>query len=451
MSSSIKAEVTLSEAGKKLVELAATEKHCEYGGFKSNHAIHGIVALYALGADDKRVQQWYDSYKQKLEPRRNDAKQLNVDKLDSFGTETFDTYFAFFEQQMKQGKSLEDLVSEYVPKLLPGMWKGALHPVISLGYALQTKNDIAGIYGLAYWAASFEIFDDSIQIQCAPVSETASSGSSGDKNSKRTGISAEKLDDLSDDLFKFENSGFESSSQMVSQKGKESIEVGEKVGIWKILKDMREEAGSALQSGTETSRKFTERLLGVRDNATLRTAHHRAYSRVQAHLNSQHPDSASMLRWTNGAVFAIFRANNCKEFFLLHSITGLHALRFIAPLIKGEEERRKAVLLFNFVMLAVYLAEGAPHTDGFKIEYDTESVNESQIESWEAGRWKKVIEATHDYKDEHVLKLVQTAKWNFDHEDNIRLKELFLICAEQMLDRVDREGNGYTFRPTFEH
>ena len=42
-------KVELSEAGKALVDEAATNYSCDYDGFKSNHSIHGIVSLYALG------------------------------------------------------------------------------------------------------------------------------------------------------------------------------------------------------------------------------------------------------------------------------------------------------------------------------------------------------------------------------------------------------------------
>lgn len=41
--------VELTPAGQELVDEAATTFSCDYGGFKSNHSIHGIVSLYALG------------------------------------------------------------------------------------------------------------------------------------------------------------------------------------------------------------------------------------------------------------------------------------------------------------------------------------------------------------------------------------------------------------------
>lgn len=387
------------------------------------------------------MKEWWNNYKKKLEPRADEVRHLKIDTLETFGTESFETYFAFFKRLFAQGRSIESVVREYVPRLLPGIWKAALHPGISLGYALQIQNVNAATYALAYWSYKWALFDESLKIDCAPVPpELTVSGSA-----PKTASSAEvaQMPKSLGDLFAKGKSSAEDKTSGKTQRGKEGDEVDEPLGFWNILQDMQEEAGESLV--TDAPRGFSERLIRVRDNPTYHAALYHGFQRLQKYLNSEYPDSKSMLRWTNSAAFAVFRTTFCKEFFLLHVLTSLHAMRYLLSYIDDESERRKAVLYFNFVFLAIYLAQGAPNTD-MRVQYD---LSQSKVDDMEEDmmRWRKIHDKVLEYSDEHVIKLVHVAKWNFDTESDPYLRELFLDCAETIESNVALNGDGYIFRP----
>lgn len=368
---------------------------------------------------------------------------MKIETLETFGTESFETYFAFFARLFAQGRSIDSVVREYAPRLLPGIWKAALHPSISLGYALQIDNVKAANYALAYWCYKWAPYDESLKIECAPVPpELTASGSS-----PKTASSAQvaKMPPSLGSLFAKGKSSPADKPKVKSQKGKESEDVNEPLGFWNILRDMQEEAGETLV--TDAPRGFSERLLRVRDNPTFHSALRNGYQRLQSYLNQEYPDSKSMLRWTNSAAFAVFRTTFCREFFLLHILTSLHALRYILSFVDNEAERRNIVLFFNFCFLAIYLAQGAPNTD-MRIQYDLMQSAEGENVEEDVTRWKKVHDKVLTYQDEHAIKLVHVAKWNFDTEADPYLRELFLDSAETLQANVDENGKGYTFRPS---
>ena len=55
-----------------LFELAALNRssfHVEYKGYLSNHVDHGLIALFKLGATPNCLEQFYQHYTRKLEPK----------------------------------------------------------------------------------------------------------------------------------------------------------------------------------------------------------------------------------------------------------------------------------------------------------------------------------------------------------------------------------------------
>lgn len=393
-------------------------------------------------ASDERVKEWWMEYKKRLEPRSGEVRHLKIDVLETFGTESFETYFAFFTRLFAQGRSIESVVREYVPRLLPGIWRSALHPSISLGYALQTQNQNAAAYALAYWCYKWAIYDDTVKINCAqvPASLTQSGRQPQTVPSSELGEMPKSLGDL----FTSGKSRSKDAKMAQPQKGKESVDVEEQQGFWSILQDMRLEAGEALVN--DAPRGFSERLLRVRDNPNFRSALHNGFYRLQEMLNNEYPDSKSMMRWLNSAAFAVFRTTFCREFFLLHIITSLHAMRYIISYVEDEMERRNSLLFFAFCFLAVYMAEGAPKPD-VSVQYNLMEASDANKEDWETGRWEKVVNKILGYSDEHAIKIVHVAKWNFEHESDRYLKQLFIDCAETIEANVNQQGNGYCFRP----
>ena len=44
--------------------------HVEHYGYKYNHLYHGFVALWKIGANEKRIREFADEYAERLQPVR---------------------------------------------------------------------------------------------------------------------------------------------------------------------------------------------------------------------------------------------------------------------------------------------------------------------------------------------------------------------------------------------
>ncbi|WP_329205657.1 questin oxidase family protein [Streptomyces sp. NBC_00683] len=141
-------------------------------GRLTNHAPMAVEALAAHGRSGS-VHRWLDLYAPKLEefPSRVEAvtagnwqsalgdSRRAADWIDHFGREIAD-------------RPWRDVLTEWWPRLLPGMYGGSTHPVIRVGHAVRTllvaENTEAGeaggvtgprlaelAHGLGYWAARF--------------------------------------------------------------------------------------------------------------------------------------------------------------------------------------------------------------------------------------------------------------------------------------------------------
>ncbi|MGW0763359.1 questin oxidase family protein [Streptomyces sp. NPDC002814] len=137
-------------------------------GRLTNHAPMAVEALAAHGQADS-VHRWLDLYARKLEefpsgiePVTNanwrlalgDARRA-ADWIDYFGREI-------------AGRPWRDVLTEWWPRLLPGMYGGSTHPVIRVGHAVRTllvgedtEPRLAELaHGLGYWAARYHSVTD---------------------------------------------------------------------------------------------------------------------------------------------------------------------------------------------------------------------------------------------------------------------------------------------------
>ncbi|MGW7051136.1 questin oxidase family protein [Streptomyces sp. NPDC054887] len=132
-------------------------------GRLTNHAPMAVEALAARGRADS-VHRWLDLYAGKLEAFPTGVEPVThanwrlalgderraADWIDHFGREIAE-------------RPWRDVLAEWWPRLLPGMYGGSTHPVIRVGHAVRTL--LAGetteprlaelAHGLGYWAARF--------------------------------------------------------------------------------------------------------------------------------------------------------------------------------------------------------------------------------------------------------------------------------------------------------
>ncbi|GAA1522724.1 questin oxidase family protein [Streptomyces albidochromogenes] len=130
-------------------------------GRLTNHAPMAVEALARHG-QARAVHRWLDLYTRKLEDFPSGVEPVTAanwrlalgdprraaDWIDHFGRETAE-------------RPWRDVLAQWWPRLLPGMYGGSTHPVIRVGHAVRTLLDgeetgprlTELAHGLGYWAA----------------------------------------------------------------------------------------------------------------------------------------------------------------------------------------------------------------------------------------------------------------------------------------------------------
>ena len=130
-------------------------------GRLTNHAAMAVEALAAHGRA-RAVHRWLDRYAPKLEefPSRV-APVTAADRRSALGDpRRAADWIDHFGRELAE-RPWRDVLAEWWPRLLPGMYGGSTHPVIRVGHAVRTL--LAGehtgprltelAHGLGYWAA----------------------------------------------------------------------------------------------------------------------------------------------------------------------------------------------------------------------------------------------------------------------------------------------------------
>ncbi|MFG2501484.1 questin oxidase family protein [Streptomyces sp. NPDC048441] len=135
-------------------------------GRLTNHAPMAVEALAAHGRSGA-VHRWLDLYAPKLEEFPSPVEPVTGDNWrEALGDpRRAADWIAYFGRQTGTGeRPWRDVLAEWWPRLLPGMYGGSMHPVIRVGHAVrtllasepgdETEPRIAELaHGLGYWAA----------------------------------------------------------------------------------------------------------------------------------------------------------------------------------------------------------------------------------------------------------------------------------------------------------
>ncbi|MEU5090442.1 questin oxidase family protein [Streptomyces sp. NPDC021356] len=130
-------------------------------GRLTNHAPMAVEALTAHGQAGS-VHRWLDRYTGKLEEFPSGTEPVTAaDWRTALGDpRRVADWIAYFERESAE-RPWRDVLTEWWPRLLPGMYGGSTHPVIRVGHAVRTllTGERTGprlaelAHGLGYWAA----------------------------------------------------------------------------------------------------------------------------------------------------------------------------------------------------------------------------------------------------------------------------------------------------------
>lgn len=130
----------------------------EFGHMLANHLPMLLVILRRLGADDRRLQGYFESYRDtnRLRPPPPPVAAITAGDwaahLGERGREA--DYRAFFAGELRR-LGARDLQRTYLPTLLPGVCASALHALMRLAYGHLDHDPQEIARALAYWATTF--------------------------------------------------------------------------------------------------------------------------------------------------------------------------------------------------------------------------------------------------------------------------------------------------------
>ena len=131
---------------RQLIVAARDKYHCEYDGYLTNHLLHFMVALEALGASEVNIRTAYDHYVQRLEPAQP-ARPVG-DWRDWEGeNDNFLGLVHYFQAMPQLDAAHLEPVFDCVAK---DVWGAAFHGIIHLGWAVRGRDDALLPEGLAY-------------------------------------------------------------------------------------------------------------------------------------------------------------------------------------------------------------------------------------------------------------------------------------------------------------
>ncbi|MFF1839873.1 questin oxidase family protein [Streptomyces sp. NPDC058231] len=130
-------------------------------GRLTNHAPMAVEALAAHG-QARSVHRWLDLYARKLEDFPSGVEPVTVAnwRFALGDPNRAADWIGYFEHEIDE-RPWREVLTQWWPRLLPGMYGGSTHPVIRVGHAVRTllnggstEPRLAELaHGLGYWAA----------------------------------------------------------------------------------------------------------------------------------------------------------------------------------------------------------------------------------------------------------------------------------------------------------
>ncbi|CAD5122881.1 unnamed protein product [Dimorphilus gyrociliatus] len=337
-----------------LVELldkySSKNYHIEYNGFLSNHMIHGIIALYKLAADEKRIQEFIKFYTHKLRDPEAINDEYTIEDLKGARI-SYPKVVNYYRGVYRDcNNDMKAVLEKVWPQLCDGIGGSAIHGLIHLGYALSVEHDPSAIDGLAYTHHSH------IPLVCDRFNKNPAIFGQGNENP--LSIAQEMGEKLTDKMF---------------SKVEDEL-------MQKFPNNLQRLIAILHTFYPEEVLEFVGRIQVPKD---IKTCLDLAYYAL--HL--------SLIVYVKSA-----RKN---DFFLLHGITSGWALTKVVKILGDCDLSRRSITAYMATLLTVYVGQLSPKLTS------TDEVKDDVNEEW----WEKITEELLARElDEHVYKLTQVCK-----------------------------------------
>lgn len=326
------------------------EHHIEYAGFMSNHLAHGLVALHQLGASAERMDDFYPHASQHLEARRpatGATQPLTRDNfVSSVGRVDFTSCVHFLQQEWTRIavdldpeatndadtlKRIEQrLVAELFPRLAFGIAGHATHPLIHIGFGLVMTSEVD-----------------------PPMWSHLRQGEGGRAQNPMvvTGLA----------YLIYQGVRLDAGTGGYSPASMDSIPHANTKPLHTVLADAIEKLGPWVGrlDSMVAEKPYSERAGGQFQRKVAVLADHAAQDllRVDAQWRIDSIDLA--VDELRSAVLLLYGVSD-NDFFMLHGVTSLYALRHILPKLAADADRIVALRYGLKMLLAVFAVQGLP-------------------------------------------------------------------------------------------
>jgi hypothetical protein len=363
----------------KLIAHSTANHHViDHHGFHT-HTAHHLGSLYFLGATNDRLEQLYKNMHDEVnfyKPSPHEITRANWRQL--LGDKRFcKAYQQFFDQELTasgdhwQHKFLEFLLDNKPEPMINGVVGGVAHPLIHIGYTFELNSRIVASEALALSAVCYNYFHEVID--------------------------------------KLKPPKFGSKSALT------------------IFQDLRSDDRLPLFDAPGVSNLEPS----VKTSTDLVLSHYDQWFMNVNNLETTIEELFDLTVYLYGATHKVDQID--FDFFLLHLLTSMHAIRMIYPHLNDRQLAEHLLLQFFYFASIVYIAQLRPE------------INKTLTLDYKLGddrlNWDYVIERavyTNLAEDSHLVKVVRALR---DAEAAYGVKDgLYLKTAVKTVDNVNTDN-----------
>lgn len=338
-----------------------------------SHNAHHLVSLHLLGATDEQLGKAYENMCKDLDPYQPSPEPITIDNWRQFlGNENFcQSYRDFFQDQLKshgddwQKRFWELLLDHPESPMINGLVCGLAHPLIHVGYAIEMNSLPIGIEALALTAVCYNYHHEIVDQLKPPTTPSKS--------------------------------------------------------VMKIFKEIHFDKNLPIyeKPGVSNLRSTVKNCFDIVMSY---------YNQWKFDRNQPEKNIEELFDFSVYIFGATHKTNQIEfDFFLLHLLTSMHAIRTVYPHVKDENLFEHILYQYLYFGIVIYISQLRPE------------INERLIDEYPMEKnWNYVIEKTLSTKlsdDAHAVKVVRVLR---DAEQIYGSKnDFYLRTAVKIVDHLN--------------
>jgi hypothetical protein len=343
-----------------------------------NHTVHHLGSIYFLGATDDKLEEVYETMCEHLDPYEPSPQEINLSNWrQHLGNKYFcKSYRDFFNEQLTTNgnnwkkKFIEFLLDNKEQPMINSVVSGLGHSLIHIGYAFELDSQVVGIEALTMTAIYYDYLHEVIDKLQPP------------KSPSKSALEIFKNIHTDSQLPIYDTPGADNNPEQTVKNCNDRVFYH--YNQWKINKEN-------LEKSVEELFDLTVYIYG-----------------------------------------ATHKPNEIEfDFFLVHLLTSMHAIRIISSHIDNQDIFGHLLLQFFYFAIVIYISQLRP-------KIDEHLIHDYKIDE-EKNNWNYVIDRSLNTKlvdDSHLVKVIRALRDAENVYGNGK-DGLYLKTAVKTVDNVD--------------